>query len=369
MLTQTILMTGATGFVGSVLAATFLSRGVAVVALSRRDSDGKRTRDAVCAAARGCGIPLNDAMTARLRTIDAGDQRLASVLDGVVIDDIDAVWHCAADMSHSGLRLTQAFETNVCETTALYRWASTYAPRCRRFHYVSTAYTAGMEGGKTEERLHTGQRMANTYQVTKWSAEQSLRTQYETCRLPVTLFRPTIVVGHSRSGWTRRNGFGFYMFVEAMEAARAAGHMHITYDLPDGVCIDLVHVDRVVGDAVDLTLSTGRRQDFEVFHCAGGRLMSSRALLEAICDVLAVRIEFAPPRTPVDFRFARAVAPNRLFAMTDWDFCRAHLDAALGRAAPNAPVGPGQLRNLICWYIDAIRSATDTMPAPMEVTG
>lgn len=369
MLTQTILMTGATGFVGSVLAATFLSRGVAVVALSRRDPDGARTRSAVLSAARGCSIQLNRAMTDGLRTIDAGDRRLACALDDVVIDDIDAVWHCAADLGHSGLRLAQAFETNVCETTALYRWASTHAPRCRRFHYVSTAYTADMQGGKTEERLHAGQRLANTYQITKWSAEQSLRTQHEVSRLPVTLFRPTIVVGHSESGWTRRNGFGFYMFVEAIEAARAAGHTRISYDLPDDVCIDLVPVDQVVGNAVDLTLSAGTRKEFEVFHCAGGRLMSTRAMLATICDALAVEIEFAPPRTPVDFRFARAVAPNRPFAVTDWEFCRAQLDAALGRTAPPAPLDLGQLRKLIGWYVDAIRAATKTVPADTEVAG
>ncbi|RZT38613.1 SDR family oxidoreductase [Cupriavidus agavae] len=353
MLTKNLLITGVTGFVGSVLAATFLSRGISVVALSRRDPDGERTRSAVAAAAAGCDIALDGAMAGRLRTIDIGDGGLGRALEGLVIDDIDAVWHCAADMSHSGLRLTQAFEANVCETTALYRWAAAHAPRCRRFHYVSTAYTAGMQGGKTEERLHAGQRLSNAYQVTKWSAEQSLRTQLESCGLPVTLFRPSIVVGHSRTGWTRRNGFGFYMFVEAMEAVRAAGHRSFSYDLPEGVCIDLVAVDQVVGAAVDLTLSASARQDFEVFHCIGGRRMSSRAMLEAIADVLALQICFAAPQTPVDRRFARAVAANHPFALTDWDFCCAKLDAVLGRTARHPPLSPDQLQKLIRWYVNA----------------
>jgi len=369
MLMPRILLTGATGFVGSVLATTLLARGVRVTAISRRDTAGYRTVASILEAARGCGIRFTAEMADRLQTFDMGDRALSESLDDMAIDDIDAVWHCAADMSHSGLRLTQAFNTNVCETAALYRWASTKLPRCKRFYHMSTAYTAGMHGGATEERLHAGQRLVNAYQVTKWAAEQALHTLHAACNLPVTLFRPTIVVGHSQSGWTRRNGFGFYMFVEAVEAARAAGQTRVAYDMPDGPCIDLITVDSLVRDAVDLTLQAHDRGNFEVFHCAGGRSMSSREMLSMIGDLLAVRIVSAPAESSHDRSFARAVGPNRPFAEMDWDFRRTRLDAVLGRDSGAEPVCRTQLRKLILWYVDAIRSAGDGAIVPAEAAG
>lgn len=359
----TILLTGATGFVGSALAATLLARGMGVVAVSRRDPHGNRTRAAVRAAARGCGITLDEAMP-QLRIVDAGEGGAADALKDGAADDIAAVWHCAADMGHSGLRIAQSFDTNVCETTALYRWAARQAPRCQRFYHVSTAYTAGMRGGHTEERLHAGERLLNAYQISKWSAEHALRTKHDIYGLPVTLFRPTIVVGHSRSGWTPRNRSGFYMFVEAVEAVRLAGLKRIAYDLPDDVCIDLLPLDWLVDDAAALTLRSEARGNFEVFHCAGGRSMTSRAMLSMMGELLDVQIDFAPMAQAADFRFARAVAANHPFEITDWDFCRARLDGVLGTSASREPVSPAQLRALLHWYIDAGKAdiQADAMP-------
>ena len=51
----TVLITGCTGFVGSAIAATLLGAGFRVLALSRNDADGERTRAAVREAAAGFG--------------------------------------------------------------------------------------------------------------------------------------------------------------------------------------------------------------------------------------------------------------------------------------------------------------------------
>lgn len=70
-----------------------------------------------------------------------------------------------------------------------------------RFDYVSTAYVAGRTPGiVTEGDLDRGQTFANNYEQSKFEAEVLVR---EHCReLPITIYRPSIIVGDSRHGFT-----------------------------------------------------------------------------------------------------------------------------------------------------------------------
>ncbi len=71
----------------------------------------------------------------------------------------------------------------------------------QRFDYVSTAFVAGTKRGVvTELDTNRGQKFANNYEQTKWESENLVRT-YAT-RFPVAIFRPSIVVGDSRTGFT-----------------------------------------------------------------------------------------------------------------------------------------------------------------------
>lgn len=71
----------------------------------------------------------------------------------------------------------------------------------RRFEYVSTAFVAGIKPGIVSERnINRGQRFANNYEQSKWEAENFVRS-YGT-RIPITVYRPSIVVGHSKTGYT-----------------------------------------------------------------------------------------------------------------------------------------------------------------------
>ncbi|MGF6901681.1 NAD-dependent epimerase/dehydratase family protein [Paraburkholderia sp. GAS348] len=345
-----IILTGATGFVGSALAATLLSRGATVLAVSRNDQDGCRTETAVREAAAGCGLDLGAAIRDRLVTFDAGQGPLADALDADSLQAADAVWHCAAEMSYSANKLAHAYQTNVCGTVDLYRKVAAHAPACKRFYYVSTAYTAGIRGGNTDETLHVGNPCVNSYQVTKWCAEQSLSVLHQEGALPVAIFRPTIVVGHAQTGWARRNGFGFYMFVDAIEAVRRAGASHARLNLPGDVKPDLVTVDRVVDDMAGLTSRENQGAAFEVFHCSGGRELNNRQLLSIISETTGVRATHGPPMTLHDQRIDRAIDANRLFASTDWTFNRTSLDAALKRESRSTPVDKDLLARLVDWY-------------------
>ncbi|MFV8780961.1 SDR family oxidoreductase [Microbulbifer sp. SA54] len=345
-----VLITGATGFVGSALAASFLARGAGVTAISRNDPDGVRTLNAILSAAHGFELDISGAVKKHLRVIDIDFATLESTLSDEVLENITEVWHVAAEMSYSAHKLAQSFETNVGTTARLYQAVAQRACGCRRFYYVSTAYVAGLAGGPVREQLHAQSQMVNTYQVTKWSAEQSLRLLHERHKLPVSIFRPTVVVGHSHTGWTLRNGFGFYMFQDAVLAVARAGHKELALDLLPRIRPDLVPIDQLANDACSLTLRNDVGTEFEVFHSAGGIGVAIDELVKVWGEVARVKTRLGKPTTSLEQKFDRAIGPNRPFAMTEWQFDRSSLDAAIDRHSPVRPLSREQIRNLCQWY-------------------
>ena len=123
----------------------------------------------------------------------------------------------------------------------------------RRFAYVSTAYVAGThEGTFTEADVDVGQDFRNPYERSKLEAEQLVRETGE--RLPVTILRPSIVVGDRRSGWTasfnvlypplRAFARGLYPAVPAVRSAP----------------VDVVSIDYVADAIFSVCEGDGRRR-------------------------------------------------------------------------------------------------------------
>lgn len=83
-------------------------------------------------------------------------------------------------------------------------------PRLRQFHHVSTCYVAGKREGvilETELRHDAGYR--NFYEESKNLAEQEVESAKN--ELPVTIHRPAVVCGDSRSGETGKYDGVYYL--------------------------------------------------------------------------------------------------------------------------------------------------------------
>ena len=346
-----VLITGATGFVGSALAASILARSIPVVAVSRNDPDGERTESAIREAAEGFGLDISEAINQHLDVIDVDFCDLENCISANVLADIRFAWHCAAEMSYSPHKLASSFEVNVGNSTRLFKLLRAASPRLQRFYYMSTAFVAGMQGGTVTERLHAGTQLINPYQVTKWGAEHALQLLHRETGTPLTIFRPSIVIGHRESGWSCRNGFGMYMFLDAFRAFGAAGHDHLTADFKAGVHPDLVSIDQLVQDALTLTLREPERNPFEVFHCSGGLGITLQDLMLRFAAATGVRLSFGTPVTSVEQKFSRATGLNMPFANTEWQFARQALDRALGQAAPPEVLTQHDLSRMIAWYL------------------
>src|SRR5260370_6906940 len=80
-----------------------------------------------------------------------------------------------------------------------------FAERCpslRRLHYISTCYVSGRHDGVfREDDLGVGQSFNNFYEETKFLAEVELRKRTQ---LPTTIYRPSVIVGDSRTRATQK---------------------------------------------------------------------------------------------------------------------------------------------------------------------
>jgi nucleoside-diphosphate-sugar epimerase len=90
--------------------------------------------------------------------------------------------------------------------------------RLERYTYFSTSYVAGTrEGDILETELDMGQSFKNHYEHTKFQAEVAVQSIIE--KVPVTIIRPGIVVGHSQTGETIKFD-GPYFILNFFEALR-----------------------------------------------------------------------------------------------------------------------------------------------------
>lgn len=200
-----VLLTGATGFVGMELLARYLERTERpVIALIRAgDDEGAHGRlDAVLANLFGYRAGR---YAHRVRAV-AGDVTAPRLgLDPVrwewLAEQATTIVHGAASVSFA-LPLKEARAINLEGTRRMLELAARARQKgvLERYAHISTAYVAGNHTGRfSEHDLDLGQDFHNSYEQSKFEAEQLVRSWHE---LPFTILRPSIVVGDRNSGWT-----------------------------------------------------------------------------------------------------------------------------------------------------------------------
>ena len=308
-----VLLTGATGFVGSEILYELLARrGVHVDCLVRANTDDDARQRLRAVVVRMLGDEGWELARRRVTAVrgDLLDRRLGlSPADSVrLVEETTHIIHGAASVSF-GMPLERARAVNVRGTLEML----TLAEACRRigrlerFGYVSTAFVCGRHRGVfTEDMLDTRQSFRNTYERTKFEAEQAVH--WRARQLPVTVVRPSIVVGHSSSGATR--GFNVVYWPLRLYADGVFRYAPAAPDLP----VDLIPVDHVARGTVEAVLGDGR-PGMTYTLAAGPRATQAHVIAELAAGVFGV----APPlmmATPLD-RLVLPVA-TRLSVIGPW---------------------------------------------------
>jgi thioester reductase-like protein len=117
---------------------------------------------------------------------------------------IGEIYHVAASTSFCQT-MEQASQTNLAGTRHVIEFARAVrnAGNPVRLHHISTAYVSGTRTGYLrEDELDFGQEFFNYYEWSKFEAERVVLAAG--LELPVTIYRPGIIVGDSRTGHTNR---------------------------------------------------------------------------------------------------------------------------------------------------------------------
>ncbi|HVF66278.1 MAG TPA: SDR family oxidoreductase [Pyrinomonadaceae bacterium] len=118
------------------------------------------------------------------------------------------VFHLAA-VYDLGVARDVAFRVNVEGTRNVNAFARSVR-NLRRYHYVSTCYVAGRRTGVIfESELRHDAGFRNNYEETKYLAE--LEVEALKPELPVTIHRPAVVCGDSRTGETMKYDGVYYL--------------------------------------------------------------------------------------------------------------------------------------------------------------
>jgi thioester reductase-like protein len=150
--------------------------------------------------------------------------------------------------------------------------------KLKRFNHFSTCYVAGNRLGViAEDELDCGQTFRNAYEETKFQAEVVVKKASSS--LPVTIYRPSTVVGDSKTGEIDRFDGPYYLGILLVTSP-----LTIPLPLPgDGVApLNVVPADFVV-DAV-WALAHDPRAVGRTFHLVDPNPISARRVYELIAE-------------------------------------------------------------------------------------
>jgi dephospho-CoA kinase len=243
-----------------------------------------------------------------LSSLRAGDR--AEVLVGDVCDmDLglssaeyralsrEVTWiHHLAGIYFMGVDDDTARRVNVGGTRTVLELARD-ATRLERIVHWSTAMVSGNRSGTVyEEDLDAGQKFHNAYERTKYEGERLARAAMR--QLPITIMRPSIIVGDSKTGEIDKLDGPYYLMV--LIATNASGLRLPILGRGDSP-LHLVPIDYVIEAAWHAARSEGAAG--KTFHLVDPNPLTARQIFEAVAE--AAHTE--KPRGSIPRPLARAV--------------------------------------------------------------
>ncbi len=277
----------------------------------------------------------------------------------------EVTWiHHLAGIYFAGVDAQTMHRVNVVGTKGVLDLARD-AARLERFVHWSTAMVSGDRRGTFfEEDLDAGQKFHNEYEKTKWQAEKLVRGAMS--QLPITIIRPGIIVGDSRTGAIDKLDGPYYLIT--LIATNASGVRLPLLGRGDAP-LHLVPVDYVIEAAARVVRSEGAAG--KTFHIVDPAPMSARAVFEAVATHANTEKPFGHIPRPL----ARAVlrtpglaklsgGPRAFVDVLDHPVTYDHTNTqrALAGTGLRCPPLAEYLPELVQYVLDVTRS----VPAPVD---
>jgi nucleoside-diphosphate-sugar epimerase len=286
---ETIFVTGFPGFIAGRLVERLAREGARFQLLVQPAFlERARAEVARIAAETGAGVESFRLFEGDITREDLGTSAgdLAAARGGAT-----TLFHLAA-VYDLGVTRDVAMLVNVEGTKNVNRFARSL-PRLRRYHYVSTCYVAGRRTGLIlESELRHDAGFRNHYEETKHLAE--LEVEALKAELPVTIHRPSVVCGDSRTGETAKYDGVYYLINYLRMWPKPLSLVNIGND---EVKLNVVPVDFVV-EALAALAADGRATG-ATLQLADPDPLTTRELFDVIARHLAGRPSLVTAPAPL----------------------------------------------------------------------
>jgi long-chain acyl-CoA synthetase len=268
-MSRTIFLTGATGFVGHNLFSRILLENprTELILLVRSRSQGEaeqRIKELFVSYTQEIDYnQVKDRITIVRGDITLKKLGMAKYQYAHLAKKITHIIHCAATTKFQ-LPLEKARLINYQGTKNVMRFAKYIQKigKLQRVAHLSTAYVSGNRSGNIYEHdLGFGQRFSNSYEQAKYESEHYVRGLMD--ELPITIFRPSIIVGDSKTGKTTCFNVLYYplQLIYKRKLPILSGFKSVT--------LDVVSVDFVC-DAINHILLKSKVGIGETYHLTAG---------------------------------------------------------------------------------------------------
>ncbi len=294
-----LLITGASGFLGSQLAFNWLTRypEAQAICLIRAVDEAAATERLCVALSRAAsdnGVDVASIL-ARVRAVpgDMDDSTWIERTQPALRGPFELI-HCAANLSFREADRGAVWRTNVDGTEALLH-ALPNLPSIAAFNHVSTAYVAGDRDGTILECEESRPaHFNNPYEESKWTAETLVRKHCAASGTPWRILRPSIIVAHSVSHRMSSHS-GFYQAVDTLrqlgrKARRTGTQPVLRLPVAEGTTLDLIPVDVVVTDILEL-IAAGCSTANRTFHVTGVDPLRLTDVLRELSPMSGMSIE------------------------------------------------------------------------------
>lgn len=340
---KSVLLTGANGFIATHIAKALLTDGDVTVYALVRASDAANARAKL--SREWWDYPeLTAALGTRIQPVhgDVTQPNLGMSKDeySAIAKKITHIIHTAADWRL--LPLDELRKTNVSGTANIVEFAK-QAINLERLSHISTAYVAGGASGTIpEEQLTDQYGFFTDYERSKYEGEKLIEAAKS--QLPVSVFRPSMVVGDSTTGAVKT--FNTFYFPLRLYLTGRMRLMPVSRSLR----INIVPVDYVAKAVAKLTFEP--KAAGKTFHAVApyealpklGEIMDfvrNWAETELGCKLAKpVFLLMSPSQIKTVIKLQRAFAGDRkvsdaLLQLSPYfsenrRFSRANLDALLG---------------------------------------
>ena len=286
-----ILITGFPSFVARKLVATIVDNepDSTIRLLVRPDFIDEADRKLQSMEAPRDRIQLMSGDVVALDLGLSGREYLELIANVTDIYHIASIWFLGVDRQ-------EAFKVNVQGARNVLDTAYEMQ-QLQRLNHFSTAFVAGSRTGVImEEELDEDQDFRNAYEESKFEAEKEMREAMH--HLPISIFRPSIIVGDSESGEIDRMAGPYYLI-------NAIVNMPSVLPIPlpgkGDKPLNLVPIDFVC----EAMHRISRRQDTagETFHLCDPNPLSARRVFELV----ARRAGRRPPVGLLPYRLTQLV--------------------------------------------------------------